>query len=50
MLPQITKFTTQNNHASGTQTKLKQLKPRFGRLLRLPAWKQSRHILKEKGN
>jgi len=37
-LMQITKFTTmQNNHASGTkntitQNKLKQLKPRFGRL------------------
>ena len=31
-----------------TQNKLKQLKTRFGNLLRPPAWKQSRPILKEK--
>jgi len=31
-----------------TQIKLKQLNPRFGRLLRLPALKQSGPILKEK--
>jgi len=32
-----------------TQNKLKQLKPRFGCLLRPPAWKQSTPILKWKG-
>jgi len=32
-----------------TQNKLKQLKPRFGRLLWPLAWKQRRTILKGKG-
>jgi len=41
----------QNNQASATkntitQNKVKQLKPRFGRLLRPAAWKQSGPILK----
>jgi len=49
-----TKFTTMtNNHPSGTQNtvtqkQLKQLKSRFGRLLRPLAWKQSGPILKGK--
>ena len=51
----ITKFTTtQNSHASGTQkyyltqNKLKQLKPKFGNLLRPLACKWSKPILKDK--
>jgi len=56
MLTRITKFTTtQNSHTPGTQkynnsNKLKQLKPRFGRLSLPPAWKCSGPILKVKGN
>jgi len=52
---QLTKFTTmqitmnQEHKNTITQNKLKQLNPSiFGRLLRLPAWKPSGSILKEK--
>jgi len=53
---QITYFTTMQNitmhqeHKNTiTQNKLKQLNPRFGRLLQPLAWKRRGPILKEKG-
>jgi len=39
----------QEHKNTTTQNKLKQLKPRFGRLLQPPTWKKSRPMLNGKG-